>query len=75
MKVQYKISDRLQELSQFMVFDSVPVPVVKLVSERTYRAIKKDFETAPAKSYSAVNRCLFIGYKIHVVIFDTGVVQ
>ena len=37
MKVQYKISDRLEELSQVMVVDSVPVPVVKLARERTYR--------------------------------------
>ncbi|HRN92924.1 MAG TPA: transposase, partial [Ferruginibacter sp.] len=27
------------------------------------------------KGYSAVNRGWFIGYKLHVVIFDNGVVQ
>jgi hypothetical protein len=75
MKIQYKISDRLQELSQVMVVDSVPVPFVKLARERSYKAFRKNFETAPAKVHSAVNRGWFIGYNLHVVIFDNGVVQ
>jgi Transposase DDE domain len=73
--VQHKISDRLQGLSQIMVVDSVPVPVVKMARERNFKAFRKDFETAPAKGYSAVNRGWFIGYKLHVVIFDNGVIQ
>jgi hypothetical protein len=73
--VQHKISDRLQDLSQFMVVDSVPVPVVKMARERRYKAFRKSFETAPEKGYSAVNRGWFIGYKLHVVIFDNGVIQ
>ncbi|MEZ5013831.1 MAG: hypothetical protein R2794_06025 [Chitinophagales bacterium] len=36
---------------------------------------KRDYETAPAKGYSAVNKGWFIGYKLHVVIFDNGVIQ
>jgi hypothetical protein len=32
-------------------------------------------ETAPSKGYSAVNKGWFIGYKLHVVIYDNGVVQ
>jgi hypothetical protein len=75
MKVQDKISERLEDQSQAMVIDSVPVPVVKLARERTYKAFRKDFETAPSKGYSAVNKGWFIGYKLHVVIFDNGVVQ
>lgn len=74
-KVQEKVSARLEDQSQTMVIDSIPVPVVKLARERTYRAFRKSFETAPAKGYSAVNRGWFIGYKLHVVIFDNGVVQ
>ena len=46
-----------------------------MARERSYRAFRKNFETAPAKGYSAVNRGWFIGYKLHVVIFDNGVVQ
>jgi hypothetical protein len=58
-----------------MVVDSVPVTVLKMARERSYRAFRKNFETAPAKGYSAVNRGWFIGYKLHVVIFDNGVLQ
>jgi len=74
-KVQDKVSARLEDQSQAMVIDSIPVPVVKMARERTYKAFRKNFETAPSKGYSAVNRGWFIGYKLHVVIFDNGVVQ
>lgn len=74
-KVQDKISAKLEDQSDFMVIDSIPIPVVKLAREKTYRAFRKNYETAPAKGYSAVNKGWFIGYKLHVVIFDNGVVQ
>jgi Transposase DDE domain len=74
-KIQDEVSKRLENQSQAMVIDSIPVPVVKMARERTYKAFRKSFDTAPAKGYSAVNRGWFIGYKLHVVIFDNGVVQ
>lgn len=75
MKVQDKISERMEDQSQAMIIDSVPVPVVKLARERSYKAFRKNFDTAPSKGYSAVNKAWFIGYKLHVVIFVNGVVQ
>lgn len=74
-KLQEKVGSILQNLSGTMVIDSVPIPVVKLAREKTFRAFKKSYDTAPAKGYSAVNKGWFIGYKLHVVIFDNGVVQ
>lgn len=75
LRVQESVSGRLERLSQTMVIDSIPVPVVKMAREKTFKAFRKSFETAPAKGYSAVNKGWFIGYKLHVVIFDNGVVQ
>ena len=74
-KVQDKVSAFLEAESQAMVIDSIPVPVVKLAREKTYKSFRKDYENAPAKGYSAVNKGWFIGYKLHVLIFDNGVVQ
>ncbi len=74
-KIQDKVSSRLEDQSHVMVIDSIPVPVVKLAREKTYKAFRKRYDTAPAKGYSAVNKGWFIGYKLHVVIFDNGVVQ
>ncbi len=74
-RVQEAVSQRLENLSGTMVIDSIPVPVVKMAREKTFKAFKKSFETAPAKGYSAVNKGWFIGYKLHVVIFDNGLVQ
>jgi hypothetical protein len=58
-----------------MVVDSVPVPVDIMAREQRYKAFRKSFETAPVKGNSAVNRCWFICYKLHVVIFDNGMIQ
>ena len=75
LKVQDYISSLLENQSQTMIVDSIPVPVVKMAREKSFKAFRKSFETAPAKGWSAVNKGWFIGYKLHVIIFDTGVVQ
>lgn len=74
-KIQDEVSSRLENESKAMVIDSIPVPVVKLAREKTFRSFRKSFDTAPAKGFSSVNKGWFIGYKLHVVIFDNGVVQ
>lgn len=75
MNVQDYVSRKLENLSQVMVVDSIPVPVIKMAREKSHRSFKESFETAPAKGYSAVNKGWFIGYKLHLVIYDNGVVQ
>lgn len=75
LQVQDYISSKLENQSQTMIVDSIPVPVVKMAREKSFKAFRKSFETAPAKGWSAVNKNWFIGYKLHVVIFDNGVVQ
>ncbi|HYG37481.1 MAG TPA: transposase [Cytophagales bacterium] len=66
-RAQHSISSKLDKYSNRLIVDSVPVPVVKLAREKTFRAFKKSFET--------VNKSWFIGYKLHVIIYDNGVVQ
>lgn len=74
-KIQLKVSSYLEDKSDAMVVDSVPIPVIKMAREKTFKAFKKNIETAPTKGYSAVNKGWYIGYKLHVIIFDNGVVQ
>ena len=74
-RVQELVSNKLEHTSNTMIIDSVPVPVVKLAREKSFRSFRSDYETAPAKGYSAVNKGWFIGYKLHVIIWDNGVVQ
>jgi hypothetical protein len=73
--VQNKVASLLDGESDTLVVDSIAVPVVKLAREQSFKAFRQSFDTAPAKGYSAVNRGWFIGYKLHVVIHDNGVVQ
>jgi hypothetical protein len=75
MQVQEHVCRKLENLSQIMIVDSIAVPVIRLAREKNYRAFRKSFDTAPAKGYSAIHKGWFIGYKLHVVIFDNGVVQ
>ncbi len=49
--------------------------MVKMGKELRYKSSRKSFETAQEKEYSVVNRGWFIGYKLHVVIFDNGMIQ
>jgi hypothetical protein len=74
-RVQYYVGQRLDHLSHTMIVDSIPVPIIKMVREKSFKSFRHDFETAPAKGYSAVNRSWYIGYKLHVVIYDNGVIQ
>lgn len=74
-KIQEIVSNKLEHMTKTLIIDSVPVPVVKLAREKSFRSFRKDYETAPAKGYSAVNKGWFIGYKLHVVIYDNGLVQ
>lgn len=75
LQVQDHISSKLENQSQTMIVDSIPVPVIKMAREKSYKSFRKSFDTAPAKGWSAVNKNWFIGYKLHVIIFDNGVVQ
>lgn len=75
MRLQEFISNKLGSDKKLMIIDSIPVPVVKLIREKTHKIFKQSFETAPSKGYSSVNRGWFIGYKLHVVIWEDGVVQ
>jgi hypothetical protein len=55
-RVQNHAGERLNELINTMIIDSISVPVIKTASEKTFKAFKQSFETAPAKGYSAVNK-------------------
>ena len=49
LQAQEHISNRLKNLSQTMVVDSIPVPVVKLARKKTFNAFKKSFDTGACK--------------------------
>jgi IS5 family transposase len=74
----------LQQLNQFLadgmnqsenafIVDSIPVPVCKIAREKSSRVCRENFETAPDKGYSAVNKAWYFGYKLHLVTSVKGV--
>ncbi|PIF06709.1 MAG: IS982 family transposase, partial [Draconibacterium sp.] len=53
--------------------DSIPIPVCKNAREQRSKICKENFETAPNKGYSAVNKTWYYGYKLHFCISASGV--
>jgi len=53
--------------------DSIPVPVCKLAREKQVKICKEQFETAPDKGYSAVNKAYYFGYKLHMITSVRGI--
>lgn len=43
------------------IVDSIPVPICKLAKEKQIRICKGNFEEAPDKGYSAVNKSYYFG--------------
>lgn len=56
-----------------MIVDATPVFMI--AREKSYRSIKESFKKAGAKGFCAANRNWFIGYKLHVIIFDNDIGQ
>ncbi|MCO5264763.1 MAG: IS982 family transposase [Lentimicrobium sp.] len=53
--------------------DSIPVPICKLAREKQVRICKEQFETAPDKGYSAINKAYYFGYKLHLITSVRGI--
>ncbi len=73
----HKVTERLSEIlnagENVHIVDSMPIPVCKISRENRLKICKENYETAPDKGYSAVNKQYYIGYKIHLVISIRGV--
>src|SRR5690606_11217198 len=67
------LSNQLNEGENTFIVDSIPVPVCKIVREKSSKICKENFETAPDKGYSAVNKAWYFGYKLHLVTSVQGV--
>lgn len=71
--VTERLATKLNEGENAFIVDSMPVPVCKISRESRLKICKENYETAPDKGYSAVNKQYYIGYKIHLVISIRGV--
>jgi len=67
------IANRLNEGENIFLIDSIPIPVCKNAREKQSKVCKQNFETAPDKGYSAVNKSYFYGYKLHLLTSVKGI--
>ncbi len=67
------LADEMNVGENVFIVDSIPVPICKIVREKSAKICKENFETAPDKGYSAVNKAWYFGYKLHLVTLANGV--
>ncbi len=68
-----RISSLLNEGENIYLVDSIPVPICKNARINRSKICKDDFETAPDRGYSAINKSYFYGYKLHLATSIRGV--
>jgi hypothetical protein len=68
-----RISSELNEGENIYLVDSIPVPICKNARITRSKICKDDFETAPDRGYSAVNKSYYYGYKLHLATSVKGV--
>jgi len=69
------LANQMNEGENVFVIDSIPIPVCKLAREKSSKICREEFETAPDKGWSAVNKAYYYGYKLHLVTSASGVFQ
>lgn len=74
-RLNERLAGRMNEGENVFIVDSIPVPVCKIVREKSSKICREHFETAPDKGYSAVNKAWSFGYKLHLVTSVNGVFQ
>lgn len=72
-QLNQSISSTLNEGEDVFVVDSIPIPVCKNAREKQSKVCRENFETAPDKGYSAVNKTYFYGYKLHLLTSMRGI--
>ena len=68
-----RISSLLNEGENIYLVDSIPVPICKNARITRSKICKDDYESAPDRGYSAVNKAYFYGFKLHLATSVRGV--
>ena len=72
-QINQVLADRMNESENAFIVDSIPVPICRIAREKSSKVCRENFETAPDKGYSAVNKAWYFGYKLHLVTSAKGV--
>lgn len=73
LQMNLHLAQKMNAGENVFIVDSMPVPVCKIVREKRSKICRENFETAPDKGYSAVNKAWYFGYKMHLVTSAKGV--
>lgn len=72
-RLNKQVADLMSQGENVFLVDSIPVPICRIVREKSSKICRENFETAPDKGYSAVNKAWYFGYKLHLVTSVNGV--
>lgn len=68
-----RLAEQMNEGENVFIVDSIPIPICKIVREKSLKVCRENFETAPDKGYSAVNKAWCFGYKLHLITSVKGI--
>ena len=72
-KLNDRISSLLNEGENIFLVDSIPIPICKNARINRSKICRDDYESAPDRGYSAVNKAYFYGFKLHLATSVRGV--
>ena len=72
-RLNCQMSSLLNEGEDLYLVDSIPIPICKNARIKWSKICKDDFETAPDRGFSAVNKSYFYGFKLHLATSVRGV--
>ncbi len=72
-RLSKQVADFRNQGENIFLVNSIPVPICRIVREKSSKICRENFETAPDKGYSAVNKAWYFGYKLHLVTSANGV--
>jgi len=67
------LSNQINKEAEIFVVDSMPLSVIKLAREAFRKSSNQDENNLPAKGYSAIQKQYFVGYKLDLIVSESGV--
>lgn len=74
-QISSMISDLISKDCTTYLIDSMPVPICRHARSKSLKIMKEDLSLLPRMGYSAVDKRYFMGYKLHLLESENGVIQ
>jgi hypothetical protein len=70
-----RLADDLSESESTFIIDSMPLPICRFARCSRLKIMREDLDFMPAKGYSAIDKFHFFGYKLNLVVSESGIIR